>query len=156
MHLLHIHRTGFHILRSLVVSTQNYFVDILLLLGKFARYRVGTGVVGAVVFERLGSRIDQQQTTILQHAVTVEVVECLAVLRHDTWERNAQALSLGDTLHCAGNLTLYNALTAHLHCGGMHSISELECTLQSLDLLGRLHLSHLGYGKHQIDRLVVV
>ena len=156
MYLLHIHCARLHILWCLVVSTQDNFVNIPLLLRKLTRHRVGTGVVRAVVLERLRTAIHQEQSTIFQHSVAVEVVQCLTVLRYDARERYTESLRLGNTLHSSCNLALHNTRFTHLHCGGVHSVSELEGTLQCLDLLGRLHLAHLGYCKHQIDRLVVV
>ena len=83
-------------------------------------------------------------------------MECFTVLRYDAWERYAQALRLGNTLHCTCNLSLDNARLTHLHSGGVHCITNLESSLQSLNLLGRLNLTHLDYGKHQIYRFVVV
>ena len=38
----------------------------------------------------------------------------------------------------------------------MHLVANLKGTLQGLDLLCRLLLAHLRYGKHQVQRLALV
>ena len=136
------------------MGAENYLIYIPLFLCKFARHRVCAGVVRAVAFERLCTCIYQEQTTILQDSVAIEVVECFTVLRHNAWERNTCSIRLHNTLHCSCNLSLHNASLTHLHRCGMHSITYLEGTLHSLNLLARLHLAHLRHGKHQIHRLV--
>ena len=80
----------------------------------------------------------------------------LAVLCHDCGERHTLTIRLCDALNTTSNLALHNTWATHLHRCHVHLVANLECALQSLDLLCRLLLAHLSYGEHQIQRLALV
>ena len=156
MDLIHIHHSGANDLGDVVVSRQHDLVNLALFLREFATHGVGTCVVRDVVHQVLATAIDQQQTTIFEHTLRVEIVQRLAVLRHDRRERHAQAHRLGNALDLARNFALDKTLTTHLHCGRMHLITNQKSILQLLNLLVALHFAHLCYGEHQIDRFMLV
>ena len=139
-----------------VVGRQHDVVDVLLLLGEASADGIGARVVRAVVVHRLASGVAQQQASLLERAVAVEVVQRLAVLRHDRRERKSRAVGFGDALDGAGDFAFDDARTAHLHRQRVHAVADLEGAFHLLDLLGALLLAHLGHGEHQFHRLVVV
>ena len=153
---LRVHNAWLNHILNLAVSTKHDVVDVALKVGKLTIYWVCTSVVRAVALNRLATTINQQQTTRLQHAIVVVVMQNLTMLRNDGWERHALAVRLSDALNLTSNLALNNSWTTHAHCCHMHLVANLECTLQRLDLLCRLLLAHLSHGKHQIQRLALV
>ena len=139
-----------------VVRRQHDVVNVFLFLGELAAYGVSTGVVGTVVAQSLGSGVAQQQAAVLQYAVAVQVMQRFAVLRHDRRERHAPSECFGNAFDRAGDFALDDAGTAHLHCRSVHGVADVERFFELLDLLGTFLFPHLGYGHHQLDRLVIV
>ena len=155
MHL-GVHHVGLDDAGHVVVGRQHDVVDVALARREASADGVGARVVRAVVVDRLGSGVAEQQAPLLQHAVGVEVVERLAVLRDNRGERDARAVGLGHPFDGAGDFALDHTRTAHLHGQRVHAVANLEGALHLLNLLGALLLAHLGDGHHQLDRLVVV
>ena len=156
VYLLHVHHSRAHDACDVVVARQHDVVDLALLRRETAADRVGARVVGAVVHPILAAGIDQQQPSVGEHPLRVEVVQRLAVLRDDRRERHAEPHRLGDALDRTGDLALDDTRAAHPHGGGVHGVTDVEGILHLRHLLGALDLAHLRDGEHQVDRLVVV
>ena len=153
---LGIHSTRLNHILNLAVCVEHDVVDVALAVGELTIYGVCTSVVRAVALNRLATTIYQQQTTRLQHTIMVVVVQNLAMLCHDCRERHTLTIRLCNALNTTSDLALHNAGATHLHRCHVHLVANLECTLQSLNLLCRFLLAHLSYGEHQLNRLTLV
>ena len=153
---LGVHHVGLHDARHVVVRRQYDVVNVFLLLGEASAHGIGARVVRAVAFDGFAAGVAQQQPALLQHAVGVEIVERLAVLRHDRRERHALSLRFGDAFDGSRDLAFDDARAAHPHGRRVHLVADPEGAFHLLDLFGALLLAHLRHGEHQVHRLVVV
>ena len=135
---------------------QHDVVNVFLLLGEASAHGIGARVVRAVAFDGLAAGVAQQQPSLLQHAVGVEVVKRLAVLGHDRRERHALSQGFCDALDGSRDLAFDDARAAHPHGRRVHFVADSEGAFHLLDLFGALLLAHLRHGEHQVHRLVVV
>ena len=118
---LGVHHVGLHDARHVVVRRQYDVVNVFLLLGEASAHGIGARVVRAVAFDGFAAGVAQQQPALLQHAVGVEIVERLAVLRHDRRERHALSLRFGDAFDGSRDLAFDDAALAdHLRYHGNH------------------------------------
>ena len=121
-------------------------IYVLLALRVTAADGRGARVVGAIVVNRFGTGVAEQEASGLKGARRGIAMEDFPVHGHDTLERGQATISGGDAVEHAADVLLRHAGAAQAHGGGVHLIAYGSSTFEFLDLLFTLHEAQLHHG----------
>ena len=129
-----------------VVGIDYNIIYVLLPLRVTAADGRGARVVGAIVVNRFGTGVAEQEASGLKGARRGIAMEDFTMHGHDTLERGQATIGGGDAVEHAADVLLRHAGAAQAHGGGVHLIAYGSSTFEFLDLLFTLHEAQLHHG----------